>query len=105
MVVGCGTAPEGDPCPGEPPAFDQCYAGYFFADCGGDGDPRFACSPDHGCRWFQDGCVAVGFEASPCPADDICCVDDWPFADGAYPAAWRSLYGLGTAPWRRATGA
>src|SRR5262245_54408039 len=107
VVAACGgsESPPDDGCPGPQPALADCFAGNFFADCGGDGEPRLACSDTEGCMWFSGGCVAAGFEASSCPADDICCHDDWPYPDPGsdYVVLARWFYTLGTAPWDRTT--
>src|SRR5687768_7756349 len=83
-LVACGgsDAPLVD-CPGERPPIDQCYRGAFFAECGGTGDPRFACDAAGDCRWFTASCVAAGYETSPCGAYELCCQDGWPYAEGA----------------------
>lgn len=84
VLVSCGggDAPLVE-CPGERPPIDQCYRGAFFAECGGSGDPRFACDEAGDCRWFTASCVAAGYETSPCGAYELCCQDGWPFAEGA----------------------
>src|SRR5262245_7773616 len=70
-------------CPAERPSLDDCFVGDAFADCGGTGDaPILACrmlSDWRECRWFAGGCVATGYEPSPCPPDDVCCRDNFPF--------------------------
>lgn len=73
MLVVCGCAADPvHPCEGAVPAIEACERGVAWADCGGDGAPRFACS-GFDCLWFTGGCVAEGFVASPCPATDLCC--------------------------------
>lgn len=75
------------------------------ADCGGEGGPVLACSRRGECRWFAGACIADDFEASPCPADDVCCLEDYPFD-----ASWKHftpedasvfgfLLGFGTGTW------
>lgn len=79
------------------------------ADCGGEGPTTLGCvaAPfTTGCRWFVGGCVADGFAASPCPAEDLCCEQGswgqptaYPDVDGAsnYPGyaagSFTSSYG------------
>jgi len=97
-------------CPGERPSIHECFVGRNFAECGGDGAPLYACGGESGgdCRWFVAGCVADGYTASACPADELCCKDGLPFSDGeiesggidAHQLVW-SLYGNGTRPWNR----
>ncbi len=112
MVIGvalivCGCADEGPPanaCPGTPPALADCETGRNYADCGGTGGPVFACSPGGDCRWFVAGCTPAEYLRSRCPADDICCVNDYPFDVSsvdelvALNTYW-TLYGNGTNPW------
>ena len=105
LAAGCGDAAARITCPGERPPIESCFQGVFFAECGGDGEPLLGCTEDD-CRWFADGCVAAGYEASNCPADDICCHDDWPFEDdGFYPSSPLngSLFWYGSAPRDRTT--
>jgi hypothetical protein len=89
-------------CPGEQqPSIADCYVGEFFADCGGSGPPRLACN-DQQCLWFAADCGPAGFEASDCPADDICCHDGWPFPAAGYSTALTlDLYAFGPEPWDR----
>lgn len=88
-------------------ARSACTFGLLSASCGADAaGPTFACDPTDGrCAWFSSECLAEGFEPSPCPASDVCCVDGYP-----YDATWREpvvsdtrvhdfLYSWGTAPW------
>lgn len=99
--AGCGPSNQ---CEGPVPTIAQCRGGFAWADCGGTGvEPRFACD-GLDCVWFARGCVAQGYEASPCPADDLCCRDGAPF-DGPRTGTWRD-FGVsaetgawGTAPW------
>lgn len=79
LVVGCGAAEGGDPCGGPRPTLGECESGVVWSDCGGTAsDPRFACRGAD-CRWFVHGCVADGFDVSPCPASDLCCRAGAPF--------------------------
>lgn len=107
FCAGCSAAPATGCGEGAGPPIDACDRGVGWADCGGsDAAPVLACSRESpGCFWFAGGCVARGFEASPCPASDVCCQDDYPFD-----ASWRDatpedaavhdfLVGLGTEPW------
>ncbi len=97
-------------CPGSRPALDNCLVGRNFAECGGTGGPLFACvdAYPNDCRWFVAGCVARGYVASSCPADDLCCHDDFPCTEGELGAgdlpalaAGGTLFGNGTLPWNR----
>ena len=99
-------APRVEGCEGSPPDIASCERGAAWADCGGLGEPRFACIPDGAsCFWFVGGCVAEGYVASRCEAEDICCIGDYP-----YGSSWREfsledapvfdfLNGWGTEPW------
>lgn len=80
-------------CPGELPADDEaCVRGDGWRDCGGTGAPRFACLPEgHDCAWFDGGCVPTSWIASPCAAEDLCCVDDWAFGPDAFESLERSV--------------
>lgn len=78
------------------PELSECERGGFYADCGGDGDPRYACRDDDDCLWFSGGQVASGFQASSCPASDVCCNDGDPFRDGS---GSRQLRFWGQQPW------
>lgn len=79
-LPGCGE----DPCGGARPTADRCRIGLFRADCGGTGEPTFACGGGS-CLWFATGCVAEEFEVSDCPETNRCCHGSpghtWPFAD------------------------
>src|SRR5687767_11391554 len=93
-------------CPGERPPIEQCYRGAFFAECGGQGDQRFACNEAGDCRWFTTSCVAAGYEASACGPYELCCEEDWPYPAGALSSAAASqlsqdIYGWGRLPWDR----
>jgi hypothetical protein len=93
-------------CAAPPASLADCFTGVFFADCGGAGDPRLACTKDHGdCRWFTSTCMPPGYIASTCPATDICCHNNWPFpADDPTlftDSLFYGIYGLGTSPWNR----
>jgi hypothetical protein len=72
MGLGCDGGPE----------LSTCFQGAFFADCGGDSGPRYACTTKD-CRWFVGGNIASGYSSSTCPVDDICCHDGEPFKDGS----------------------
>lgn len=117
MCAGCGAgdgaAPDADlGCEGTPPVIEDCPRGFFFAECGGAGEPRLACArrDDGGwgdCYWFTGGCVASGFTPSTCDADYVCCHEGWPYPDGDFPDVRSSLrellYGSGgPVPWDRA---
>jgi len=109
-MCACGSDETPVHCPGERPDLGDCFLGRNFAECGGSGEPLFACkfSPYTDCRWFVGGCVPDGFSVSTCPADDLCCHENRPFtADqlegNSYNAAmvgWH-LTGNGTLPWNR----
>ncbi len=90
-------------CGGEQPPLNQCFVGDFVADCGGDSTPVLACASPSGadCRWFESGCVALGYQPSDCPNSDICCHADWPFEELKPFELERQLFGLGTQPWTR----
>ncbi len=89
MVIGsalgaCGSdaaAPPENECPGAPPTLDDCFVGRNYADCGGTAAPVFACSQQGDCRWFLAGCTPADYRRSGCPADDVCCVDEFPYTD------------------------
>ena len=95
-------------CGGARPSITECAYGAAWAECGGSaGEPVFACyEGGGGCLWFANGCVAVGFTASTCPADNLCCVENLP-----YPSSSTGIYGSialathlsewGTLPWDR----
>lgn len=86
--TGCAADPLDVACGGVRPVLADCATvGVYHADCGGSGEPVFACDGYNGhCRWFAGACVAAGHRASDCPATDRCChaTPDgmWPFADG-----------------------
>jgi hypothetical protein len=90
-------------CGGARPDVSSCFRGNFFADCGGDAGPVLACA-DEDCRWFTGGCVAAGYQPSPCPASGVCCQNDWPFAvvDDHLDVLFPALTAFGTAAWDRA---
>lgn len=80
-VAGCG----GDEnCGGDRPSISACTLGLLRADCGGTGEPTFACGQDE-CRWFASRCIAREFRATDCPTTEACCHavegGTWPFAD------------------------
>lgn len=95
-VAGCSSSVE----PPQPDA-ETCTMGAFWGDCGCEGEPKLACTDDErgSCRWFVGGCVPVGYEASPCKAKDICCVDDWPFEERTGWDTFKQLYAWGLEPW------
>lgn len=77
-----GSPPSG--CADPPPDDDACLRGDGWRACGGDGPPRFACAPGtFECAWFEDGCVPTAWIASPCPAEELCCIDGGAFAPDA----------------------
>ena len=86
-------------CGGTRPAsLDACLAGDGWADCAGSGEARLGCMGSD-CRWFVRGCVPTGYSVSPCPVDDICCVEEgWPFRE---PFDWSQLTAMQRiqAPW------
>lgn len=102
IALGCSASdPVTEACGGARPPLASCVVGSNWADCGGgEIAPRFGCTSSQ-CFWFAGGCVAEGHVASPCPADDLCCVASGPF--DAAPSQGVSLYltGWGTAPWDR----
>ncbi len=109
-VCACGSDEVPVHCPGQRPDLDECFLGRNFAECGGTGEPLFACrfSPHTDCRWFVGGCVPDGFLISTCPAADLCCHEDRPFTAtqleyGSMEACevGRRLMGNGTLPWNR----
>lgn len=83
----------GAACPsGVRPSLANCSAhDSLTADCGGTSDDTwFACS-DTGCRLFQGGCVASGYDRLHCDLADPCCpgseltatggpIESWAFA-------------------------
>lgn len=96
-------------CPGERPADDgACVQGDGWRDCGGTGAPRFACEPGmYVCAWFDGGCVPTSWIASPCAAEDVCCVEGWAYASDALvffdqAAAYFHFQRYGTRPRDRA---
>jgi hypothetical protein len=98
LVAACGastTAPVS--------SLASCFVGDFFADCGGSGAPVLACRDDvSDCRWFTGGVIASGYDASTCSSTNICCVDRWPFSDGAHESPLnQDVYHHGTQPWDR----
>ena len=100
-----GTGAEVTGCAGPRPAdADGCVVGDDFVDCAGIGEPRFGClASGAGCAWFPGGCVPSTYHASPCPSDDLCCLDDWPFPEGLWSAStgWSLayvVYGMGSEP-------
>lgn len=107
VLAGCVNPPPDHFCAKQP--LSECFNGRAFSDCGGPGPPIFACSEDLGCRWFSGGCAARDFVASPCAADNICCIDHSPFSydplEDGYSQVLTSLsfwflaYGL--EPWDR----
>ncbi len=66
-------------CQGPRPPLDECRMGFAFADCGGTGEPVFACHGLGDCRWFLHGCVPVDYATSSCRPDALCCEAGWPF--------------------------
>lgn len=101
---GCGSAHSvASDCPAERPALSSCYRGAQFADCGGEGTPRFGCAEGLDCRWFTGGCVAAEYVAWSCSDGQICCDDG---AGPAYPTdvstapAW-FFNANGSTPWTR----
>lgn len=93
-------------CAGDAPAIGSCFRGDFFADCGGGAPPRFGCGPAGpyllDCLWFVGGCVAAGYTPSPCPADELCCMDEWPYSTPGEPHGLDTyLYRFGQRPWDR----
>jgi hypothetical protein len=93
-------------CLGPRPALDQCRLGFAFADCGGSGDPVFACHGLGDCRWFVHGCVAIDYSTSSCRADNVCCESGWPFASHEFLTAephthvvYGHLYSFGRSGW------
>lgn len=79
-------------CPGgSRPSILACERSLYAAQCGGDGTPRLGCDSSGGnCLWFVDGCVASEYEASDCPAANICChagsAGPWAFANDWQPS-------------------
>ena len=75
MLLAC--APEAPNCPAGPIELTDCFEGAYFADCGGSGHPRIACSDARSfaeaCRWFSTACVPRGFRETPCRSGDVCC--------------------------------
>ncbi len=66
-------------CVGVRPPIDECRVGYFFAECGGSGDPVFACHGLGDCRWFLHACVAEGYVPSVCSSAAVSCNSGSPF--------------------------
>jgi hypothetical protein len=108
MGCGCGEESKGSTdassssCDGPPPRLDACFIGGFFADCGGAGSPALACHENGDCRWFTGGCVAAEYETAPCPANNVCCEDNWPFVGATNGELSLWLLGWGREPWDRA---
>jgi hypothetical protein len=96
-----GGSEAADPCPAGAPDLSACSVHHRFADCGGAGEPRLGCSETQGCLWFSEGCVAAGFTASDCPADNICCHSNWPYDDSdmTVSSPYSLFYGWGLGPW------
>lgn len=87
-------------CDMRPATLDECdFVGDGYADCGGEARLRYACT-QHDCRWFRDECVPLEYEVSPCPVDDLCCLDDWPFPGGWDSARVSAMFGQQPA-WNR----
>lgn len=109
LLSACSATVVEDPCDGAHPVLADCTYGGAWAECGGaDDGPLFACyASGGGCLWFEHGCLAQGFVASSCAADDVCCIENFP-----YPASEIAIYrsvGLasflsewGKQPWDRA---
>src|SRR5688500_642187 len=95
ITLGCSSTspppldPLAEACGGErPDALTACTVGLFRADWGGSADAVLACHELGGeCRWFEGGCVPIGYRPIECPADMPCCETT---ADGTwpYPDAW-----------------
>ena len=109
MLSACSATIVEDRCNGARPVLADCVYGGAWAECGGaDDGPLFACyASGGGCLWFEHGCLAQGFVASSCPADDLCCIENFPYP-ASEPPIYRSI-GLagflsewGTQPWDRA---
>lgn len=85
VATGCVADPLDVACGGARPALSDCgVVGLYHADCGGRGEPVFACDGSTGgCRWFAGACLAAGHQPSDCPATDRCCHSSsagrWPF--------------------------
>lgn len=93
-----------DGCPGDAPSLSSCFVGFGFVECGGTGEPAFACDSLGDCTWFSDGCVAQGYVASPCPWTRLCCIDGWPFEQGVVESpsrVTRVFETFGRIPWNR----
>lgn len=100
-------------CGGSRPALDECVTGALWAECGETTarDPVFSCRRSDGrCYWFADGCVALGFESSTCPAADLCCIGEplgypfdasWQNPDAPSASVYDALKGWGVTPWNR----
>lgn len=93
-------------CVGKRPLIDDCMLGHAHADCGGEGEPVLGCHGFGDCRWFRGGCLPLGYVASFCSADNVCCQDDWPyhafevFEEGPGVQGIESLlHGWGSRPW------
>ncbi len=71
-------------CIGPRPYVEECRLGYFFADCGGNGESVFACHGLGDCRWFRGGCVAEDYMTSSCSARDACCEGGFPFPKSSW---------------------
>ncbi len=85
-------------------SFANCHVGMYFADCGGEGAPVLGCDAerDESCWWFTTGAVPREITlVSDCPPEDVCCHDDWPFAEPTGLGAYRLLFALDRAPWDR----
>ncbi len=65
--------------------------------CGYDGVAGIACA------WFPGGCVPADWRPSACPADNICCLDNYPYPRGEL-STWtpvEKLSSYGILPWNR----
>lgn len=95
----------------------DCVQGAAYLDCsgatdGGAADPVFACTDNGMCQWYEGVCPPAGSHVSPCPANDLCCENDWPFPasdsllassqNGSTGGVFRFLSLWGTQPWDEA---
>lgn len=107
-LAGCTSAHEAPAAP-VGGALDGCYVGAYFADCGGEGTPRFGCQvgpAPSACRWFTGGVVAEGYVPWSCADGQICCDDG---AGPAFPDSfglWVASFfnSVGAEPWNRERG-
>lgn len=99
----CGSGARPVQC--EVTSLAECHNGFFFSDCGGDGEPTFGCEVED-CRWFSGGCAPPSYGVSPCPAEDLCCDGSpWWGDDPVPPIEFWNITQLGIEAWDGVTAA